>query len=392
MATAVNGSGNEITDAIGGEEVVFSDTTPEKEAEVDRLIDENEKRFAAEESTMTISGDGVEPFDASGMTPEQIAAGLRGLSGGIATAQEVENAARSEEGLDPLLPLDFGPFNPDTALKAIFEKSAEVRELQSNYETKKEAASDAKKELDIAAKALVNIIESLKHRRTQALNPTQPYLRPVDDAAAGSGCPWEREHPGQVCPICSAAQAKDIVPALESAVHPNHEQHVDTAQAAHLLTLAPLAKKLEAVNLFVTVEDLETLSADDQMALESYTSEPTVIPPQLLARCCCAAEPGTILQVCQRDECVRELVEFVTEASAYPVGALVGFQCAAYQPAAVEPFEPPVNEPPQVEPTRTIKARGSKKRAKKEPEEERAKQTDAGRQKAKQAAKRKARR
>lgn len=369
---------------VGELEVVYDEgTSPEKEAEVDRLIDENEARFAAE-----------------ALTEDEIKAGLMNLSGGITTAQEVENAARSEEGLEPLLPLDFGPFNSDAALKAIFEKSAEVRLLQADYDEKKEAASDAKKELDIAAKALVNIIESLKHRRTQALNPSQPYLADVSTGATSgsSACPWERAHPGQVCPICSAAQAKDIAPALESAVHPEHEHHLETAQSAHLLVLAPIAEKLKAVNLFVTVDDLESLPAADLAAVESYASEPTVIPPHILTRCCVAAAPGSLMQLCQRCE-IRLADETDRSASFdwYPEGALVGFDCdkqvATTDTAVSVPDGTTATDGlgNAVEPVRTIKARGSKKRAKKDPEQERVKQTDAGRKKAKTAT-RKARR
>lgn len=83
------------------------------------------------------------------MTPEQIAAGLDRLSGGVATAQDVENAARAEEGLPPIepeLPLDFGPFNPDAALKSIFDKEADVSRLKAISDRKRSEANDASRD------------------------------------------------------------------------------------------------------------------------------------------------------------------------------------------------------------------------------------------------------
>lgn len=321
------------------------------------------------------------------MTEEQVKAGLQNLSGGVATAQDIENAARAEEGLPPLEAaglLDFGPFNPDNALKAIFEKSAEVRELQADYERKKDLAKDAKTELDIASKALVNIIESLKNRRTQALNPSQPFLRDVSgDAAAPSmtqsRCPWEREHPGQSCPICTAANAKDLVPALESEVHPEHEGHAAIAEAARVQNvLIPLTKQLQGVNIFVTVEDLQTLSTEDLEALRSYASEPTVMPPHIITKTCIAAKPGILAQVC--GTCERVLLSITDPADPdtvvgwYPDGARVGLQ------HVVQTIEQALEPPTSDEAPRKPRSHAKKNAARKvEPERERAQQTEAGR-------------
>jgi len=329
----------------------------------------------------------AEEFSPSDLTEDQVKAGLANLSGGIATAQDVENAARAEEGLPPLESaglLDFGPFNPDAALKAIFDKSVEVDLLRSSWQRKAEDAKDAKKEYEIGSSALLNLINTFKLRRQHALNPSQPYLKDVSgDAPAPSlstsRCPWERDHPGQSCPICTAAQAKDLVPALESEVHPEHEGHAAVAESARVKNvLEPLAEKLRAVNVHATAPDLQPLSTDDLNALIAYADEPTPMPPQLIARCCRAAEPGTLLQVCQN--CDRVLVEFVGEATAYPVDALVGFECGAYRPTEVAPASR-IEEPPtqSTEPVRTIKPRGSKKTARKQPEQEHAKQVESGR-------------
>lgn len=288
----------------------------------------------------------TDAFGADDLSVDDIKAGLQNLSGGIATSQDVENAARAEEGLPPLEAaglLDFGPFNPDNALKAIFEKSAEVRELQADYDRKKESASEAKKELDVASKALVNIIESLKNRRTQALNPSQPYLKDVSgDAPAPSlstsRCPWERDHPGQSCPICTAAQAKDLIPALESEVHPEHEGHAAVAEAARVKNvLEPLAAKLANVHIFVTADDLAPLSKDDLDALELYATEPSPIPPHVLVKSCVAAEPGSMIQVCQRCERIlRNDVENTPERGWYAVDVRVGLACEAALPESVQ--------------------------------------------------------
>lgn len=347
--------------------------------------------------------DEEDPGDEDGAgtpTIDDIKAGLQNLSGGIATSQDIENAARAEEGLPPKgqsdLPLDFGPFNPDAALKAIFEKQAEIIGLQADYAEKKEWANDAKKELDKANVGLVNIIESFKKRRQQALHPSQPYLREVSDTAAPAkaSCPWERDHPGQDCPICSRAKAEQLVPAVESEVHPEHEGHTAVAEAARVKNvLDPLADKLVALNVFTESIELQQLTTEELTALIAYAEEPTPMPPQLVARCCRAAEPGSIVQVCLA--CEQVLHTGTNGGTPYPVGALVGFNCKAYVPRTGDaPVEEAVSAPPATEPVRTIKPRGTaKKRSRKQPEQERVKQTEAGRKaakapKAKTAAKR----
>lgn len=325
------------------------------------------------------------------LTIDAVKAGLQNISGGVATSQDIENAARAEEGLPPMEAaglLDFGPFNSDNALKAIFEKQAEVRSLQADYDRKKEIAKDTKGELDIASKALVNIIESLKNRRTQALNPSQPFLKDVSGDAVASAenmraagistCPWEREHPGQSCPICTRAQAEDLVPALESEVHPDHEGHAAIAEAARVKNvLLPMVDELARVTIFVTVEDLQPLSVEDLNALREYATEPSPIPPQILVRSCVAAEPGSLIQVCQR--CERILRNDTEGLGWFAVDVRVGLSCEV-APQQVEPEDVKTAPPAETtEATRTIKPRGSKKRAKKEPEQERARQADAGR-------------
>lgn len=263
------------------------------------------------------------------------------------------------------------------------DKSVEVDLLRTSWQRKAESAKDAKKEYEIGGAALLNLINTFKLRRQQALNPSQPYLKDVSAEqpapVSSSTCPWEREHPGQSCPICTAANAKDLVPALESEVHPEHEGHATIAEAARVKNvLEPLAEKLRHVHVIASVEDLQQLSTEDLTAITSYADEPTPMPPQLVARCCVAAEPGSIIQVCQR--CERVLIEVVTEANALPVGEFVGFACEAYVPREdVRVVAGETEDPPSAEPVRTIKPRGSKKTAKKQPEQERAKQAEAGR-------------
>lgn len=334
-------------------------------------------------------------FDASELTTDDINAGLQNLSGGIATSQDIENAARAEEGLPPKgqseLPLDFGPFNADAALKAIFEKQAEIKTLQADYDEKKDEAKEAKSELDKANRALVAIIDALKNRRQQALNPSQPYLREVNDAAPSLGnsrCPWERDHPGQSCPICTAAQAKDITPALESAVHPENEKHAETAEAARVLkVLAPLTLELKKVNVFALPDELAALSTEDLQSLQLYVEEPSPIPPQIFAKTCRAAERGSIIQVCQ--SCERVLLDITAGVEPYPVDARVGFQCGAYvapdsetliNAVADSAVDLAAEEAKAEEATRKPRSHAKRNRARKtEPEQERAQQVASGR-------------
>lgn len=341
----------------------------------DDAVDSTPHLFSLDElSDIEVDDDGDKP------SIEDVKAGLQGLSGGIATAQDVENAARAEEGLPPIdqeLPLDFGPFNSDAALKAIFEKSAEVRVLQADFDRKKEAAKDAKGELDIAAKALVNIIESLKNRRTQALNPTQPFLADVSGDTKAAGCPWEVAHPGQHCPICEQAKAKLITVDVNSEVHPEHAGHAAIAEAARRKTLLePLAAQLATVNLYVEVDELAGITAEDLAQLVAYVAEPSPIPPQILARCHVAAEPGSIMQVCQRCETnLRDETNRTEDKSDwYPVDARVGFDCEAYQPRDVEGVKEPDTEAPR-KPRSHAKKRANKKTA---PELERHAQATEG--------------
>lgn len=195
-----------------------------------------------DQSTASVSVDDSEALDITDLTTEQIAAGLQNMSGGIATAQDVENAARAEEGLPPL---------------------------------------------------------------------------------------------------------------------------------------EPLADQLVKFNIFTESIELQQLSTDDLNALLAYVDEPTPMPPHLVTRCCVAAEPGSIMQVCQN--CEKVLHTGTNSGTPYPVNALVGFDCdnGKMREALVETIKESAEAP--TEATRTIKPRGSKKRAKKEPEQERARQADAGR-------------
>lgn len=314
---AVNGSGSPMT--------------MEPDAELAPVEEVSEIMDSASDDGPDLAGDeDPQTFSATDLTEEQIAAGLQRMSGGIATAQDVENAARAEEGLPPLEGaglLDFGPFNSDAALKAIFEKSAEVRTLQADYDRKKEAASDAKRELDLAAKALVAIIESLKNRRSQALHPSQPYLKDVSgDAPASSACPWELAHPGQECPVCSQAKKQLTNVDVNSEVHPEHERHAAIAEAARVKNvLIPLSEKLVAVNVYADPLELAGLSTDELNGLIAYADEPTPMPPHILVKTCVALAPGEMAQCC--GTCGLVLATITTERGWYPEGARVGFGC-----------------------------------------------------------------
>lgn len=389
--TAVNGSGSPLTMEPDDNEIAPAAAVGDVETGIigESMDGEDEHEFEGTDNGED-RGD-----DAAGMPSiEDVKAGLQRLSGGIATAQDVENAARAEEGLPPLepqpdLPLDFGPFNSDAALKTIFDKQTEIKALQADYDDKKEAAKEAKDELDKANRGLVGIIDSLKNRRQQALNPSQPYLADVGGTPATfrTGCPWERNHPGQACPICSASQAVGIKhPALESPVHPEHEAHESTAAAAHAQNvLEPLRLKLEAMNIFVIIEQLQTLVTEDLQALQAYADEPSVIPPQLLAHMCVAAAPGSIVQCCQTcDRTLRSPIDHADPDNPvwYPEGARVGFDCDAMKNVEVvteERHREIHGEQPEPE-TRKPRSHARKNRARKTaPETERHAQAAEGR-------------
>jgi hypothetical protein len=298
---------------------------------------------------------------------EDVKAGLDAMAGGVATAQDVENAARAEEGLppkEPSLPLSFGgPFKADAALKAIFDKTVEITKLQLIYNERKEEAAEAKKDLDKAQTSLVNIIEAL---RQQSINPT---LQDV------SGCPWERDHPGQTCPICVEVRRVKMNPDAGSEAHPDHSGHAATAEAARVKNmLEPLTEALANVNLIATVSDLQGLSAEDLSALVSYSIEPSLIPPHVVTRCCVAAEPGTVVQQCKN--CGRTLAAATDEEGFYNVDDLVGFECLGGTTQAVQDADAVPDPSADVEPTKKKKI----KKGRTTPEAERAAQIDAAKQ------------
>lgn len=281
-----------------------------------------------------------------GATPKTIRAAAGALVDHARNAQDAETVERggapepvapkgtrdkpSENQSD--LPLDFGPFNPDNALRAIFDKQIDVKRLEEDYDEKKEEASEAKKALDKGNRELTNLIESFRRQRQQALNPSQPFLRPVDTEAPvkpQSGCRLERE--GKKCHICEEARARKLQPRTDSAVHPEHQDHETVGLRAYReYELKPLQARLLAATppVQLTLADLEIIDAPTIAEIVKWLDAPGPIPPQIFALSCIATAPGTMAQCCRTCDRVLATAKPNETTVWFVEGTLVGLECA----------------------------------------------------------------
>lgn len=200
-----------------------------------------------------------------------------------------------------------------------------------------------------------------------------------------ANCPWERANPGHVCIVCREAKKKNLNPDAASAVHPEHDDHADTAEAAfNANVITPLIPKLKAKGLAITADELLELDADQLQTLIDWAEQDGPVPPAILATSHVAAAPGTMAQVCK--DCNIDLAFSTDPEGFYEEGIRVGLDCEAKVVAIVEAAEagePVEPEPAAVEAARTPKSHAKKNAAKKrEPEKERTEQLEAGKKKA----------
>ena len=92
-------------------------------------------------------------------------------------------AGEQQEGQHPLEiePVFDGPLDAEQAIAELIELNHERMECQRRYETAKEEATDAKKELDAASNAISLLIDRID--RQQNGGTEQPVLRTLPGSA-----------------------------------------------------------------------------------------------------------------------------------------------------------------------------------------------------------------
>lgn len=303
-----------------------------------------------------------------------------------ADAEPAAPAAGKPE--DVPLPMDtddgesFERFNANKAMSTIIAKNIEVQASRDRYDSLKKQAAEAKKELDQDEAALGRIISQFARARETQNGPQALLPLNGQPAAIDSNCPWERNNPGFPCPVCSAAKKAKLDPDTGSAVHPEHDEHEDTATmafAANVIT--PLIPKLKAKGLAITADELDELDADQLQALIDWTEQDGIVPPAILATSHVAAAPGTMAQLCKN--CNIDLAHATDREGFYDEGIRVGLDCdVKLEQVAKDAIDEVVPDESPVEAARTPKSHAKKDgKKKREPEKERTEQVAAGKKK-----------
>jgi hypothetical protein len=228
----------------------------------------------------------------------QIANALGNLGGGVNTADNVEEAARREEGLgdkkrvalpaDANLPFPGGRFDSQKSWDNLIRQRGVVRSCERIYNDLAGQAKEARTTLEKEQTTLNTMIDVAdEKRRTDA---KQPYLKEAgDEAPTRKPCAWEREHPGRTCPICSAPTGATL-PSLANGKAPESKDHLAAAEVMLHEGLAPLVDALRKVNIVTSTSALAVLPADDRDALAKHAAAPGVIPPAIVLTAHIAAE------------------------------------------------------------------------------------------------------
>jgi hypothetical protein len=95
------------------------------------------------------------------------------------------------------------PFDHRAALLEISVKEQEVSELATILDRAKRAHKLAKDDWDEASTELAALIR----RHVNAMRESEREPEPHQLSLEGEGCAWERDHPGEVCMVCSQARA-----------------------------------------------------------------------------------------------------------------------------------------------------------------------------------------
>lgn len=244
---------------------------------------------------------------------------------------DVENLARQAEGLAPdrRLPFPIGQYDADAAFAAVEAQWAICNEAERVYEDLKEQASEARSTLTKNEQALRKLIAYHVEKRHKGDGAQLP-LREIDDdelpTAAAPSCQWEKDHPGQRCPICRARGVE--APATTEREHPQHAEHADAATEKQLAELAQLQAGLESRRFYILMIDLENLTDRELEPLVAWAATQGVIPPPLMLRACIAGAEGDV-QTCSRCGVVlwAQAHQGAMGIPAYPLDAFVGLDC-----------------------------------------------------------------
>jgi hypothetical protein len=272
------------------------------------------------------------------------------------------------------------PFDADSALHEIALKNRDMATARAAYEESKGETARLKKEWELEAKSLEDLIMTFEDRRRDADRRGAPRLvatlvkgaataAPEDAApqvnpeAVKPGCLFERET-GKPCPICRDRKPGLVATDVRNPMHPDHGYI-----AGELAKDEAVQRQLLEAGVHLDLQDVEDLSLGDQerdeilawasavvLARTADSSVTVPVRPAALGTPHEAAAAEGSSQACRvcgialwnttdRDEAGQDF---------YPAGALVGTDCEG--------------EPPQEE-ARPVAKRGSKKgRKKHEPE------------------------
>lgn len=287
-------------------------------------------------------------------------------------APEVEEGARLAEGVeaprDRRLPFPIGTYDADAAFAAVETQWAICNEAERVYEDLKEQAGEARATLTKEEKTLRTLIAYHVEKRHKGERDAQLPLREIDDdlpTASSPSCQWEKDNPGQRCPICRERRPEGPW-ALTSREHPQHGEHGDAATERLLADLAQLQEALQARKFYILMIDLENLVDRDRDPLVAWAGSAGVLPPPLMLRACIAgAESDAGVQTCSR--CGVELWTNANHGAmgipAYPLDAFVGLDCKGDDQITDEDrarvdLEPALEQPPdQPEPARRLPTR-----------------------------------
>jgi hypothetical protein len=147
-----------------------------------------------------------------------------------ATPEDAPSTAR-------MLPFPRPPFDMAKAWDQVVTMRGKIRELTIEHERAERAADIEKKnlkaktdELATAHLALDRLIDRIQEEKATSGDPLMPT-----ETVGRTPCAWEREHPGEVCAICSSGGAHDVpaddVAPVPDAIVANETEAVAGAQA-----------------------------------------------------------------------------------------------------------------------------------------------------------------
>jgi len=186
---------------------------------------------------------------------------------GEAFAKVAEQLAEPEQ---VALPGVFPAFNYQGAYEECEAKAVEVAALRAQYEDDAETAKDSKKAWEKAADTLNKMLLEFRRRRREK---AEKGGTSATDTIADP-CRFEQLNPGVPCPICTDAErlaASTVLPASE-------EHGVEARDYLARLELQRTRAQLEAIDVFISLDELGALSLDLLSSVQDWALEATEHP------------------------------------------------------------------------------------------------------------------